>query len=72
MSRTKILTEEERAQIEARYGCKCGVREITVCALGAFTPYEHTLTRQQKAMKAAQQRAADIQARKWRKSDAEL
>ena len=70
MSQTRILTEEERAQIEARYGCKCKTRKITVCAVGAFTPYEKTLTAKQRAMKASQQRAADIQSKKWRKLDA--
>jgi hypothetical protein len=52
------LTAQERAEIEARYGCRCTIKAVTICKTGAQTPYEETLTTRQKRALAARRRAA--------------
>ena len=52
------LSADERAEIEARYECRCTIRAVTICKTGAQTPYEETLTPGQKRALAARRRAA--------------
>ena len=34
------LTAEERAEIEARYGCRCTIKAVTVCPSCKSTPWD--------------------------------